>query len=215
MGVKKRTYNGGTLAGEERQQFGRLGWDGRERPMTPRRRRSDRRKEVPDLPWPIAAEAMDGVRVRCRASSSQPLPAAGFLGIGVADGEALSNRPLDEQRDELLLEVLLQHLLRRRLQRRGGLAPAQDQHPRRRRAHSNHISFLPITHEKWQITKEERDEQFPCLLPGRGPRVVGEIPFLVHEAGSNRGRYRPPPVGTDPATDPRRSVSAETESAGR
>ena len=182
MGVKKRTYNGGTLAGEERQQFGRLGWDGRERPMTPRRRGSDRRKEVPDPPWPVAAEAMDGVRVRCRASSSQPLPAAGFLGIGVADGEALSNRPLDEQRDELLLEVLLQHLLRRRLQRRGGLAPAQDQHPRRRRAHSNHISFLPITHEKWQITKEERDEQFPCLLPGRGPRVVGEIPFLVHDA---------------------------------
>ena len=72
----------------------------------------------------VAAEAMDGVRVRCRASSYQPLPAAGFLGIGVADGEALSNRPLDEQRDELLLEVLLQHLLRRRLQRRWGACSA-------------------------------------------------------------------------------------------
>ena len=47
-----------------------------------------------------------------------------------------------------------------------------------------------------------------------GLRLVptGSIPT---PAGRYRPGYRPAPVATDPATDPRRSVSAETESAGR
>ena len=52
----------------ERRGSGSAGLDGMGAsgaPMTPRRRRrSDRRKEAPDPPGPVAAEAMDGVRVR-------------------------------------------------------------------------------------------------------------------------------------------------------
>ena len=74
---------------------------------------------------------MDGVRVRWPRTVTEPLSAAGFLGVGVAGSEVLGVGSLDERRehllagvqaarmcDELLSEVLLQNLLWRRLRRR-------------------------------------------------------------------------------------------------
>ena len=56
----------------------------------------------------------------------------------------------------------------------------------------------------------KNDREKPIII-----QIKNRQRITLYKAGSNGGRYRPPPVGTDPATDPRRSVSAETESAGR